>query len=172
MLDASLKAMLYMRVINHMIKNNRFSQTDLKNLLEGCNVNPSISSVVSTAFERHLAKDYHVSITLLAVTQIEALLREILKEEGVATTTPINSDFGLKEATLGALLDIPETRKILGENFTSYLQIYLCDKEHDNIRNKVAHGLMKPYEYTPEVSLRLLWIMLHLAIVKYRLLLK
>ncbi|ODS41440.1 MAG: hypothetical protein A7315_06200 [Candidatus Altiarchaeales archaeon WOR_SM1_79] len=171
MLDASLKAMLYMHAISHMIKNNRFNQTDLKNFLEGCNVSPNISSVVSSAFERHLAKDNHSSITLL-VTQIEALLREILKEEGVATTTPINSDFGLKEATLGALLDIPETRKILGENFTYYLQIYLCDQEHENIRNKVAHGLMKPYEYTPEVSLRLLWIMLHLAIVKYRLLLK
>ncbi|MFZ2455703.1 MAG: DUF4209 domain-containing protein [Candidatus Altiarchaeia archaeon] len=163
MLDASLKAILYLQAMTHLIENQKINQIDLKEFLEKCKVDNNIAAITSTAFERHLSKDYQSSITLF-VTQVESLIRQLLKEEGTATTIPINNEFGLQEAPLGTLLTgISQTQQILGKNFTRYIWIYLCDKEHENIRNKVAHGLMKPYEYTPEVSLRLLWILLYLA---------
>ncbi len=165
MLDASLKAILYLQVMTYLIENKKIDQVDLKDFLEKCKISSNLATIASTAFERHLSKDYQSSITLL-VTQIESLIRQLLKEEGVATTTPIDNDFGLQEAPLGTLLiGIPRTEQILGKNFTTYMWIYLCDKEHENIRNKVAHGLMKPDEYTPEISLRLLLILLHLAVI-------
>lgn len=165
MLEAQLKGLYLERLLDQVIERKAVTQKDVQEFLVLHGVNQSLAILISTAFERHVAGDYISSITTM-VSQVESLIRQKLKEKGVITTRAINPEFGLQEATLGVMLEKelrPDTIKLLGEDMTEYLRLYLTNKTTGNLRHRIAHGLMKPEEYTKDKSTRLLQIILYIA---------
>ncbi|MGX3067412.1 DUF4209 domain-containing protein, partial [Ursidibacter arcticus] len=84
--------------------------------------------------------DFGTAIYLLA-PQAENMVRQLLKSEGVTTTT-IGADNIEHEIGLSSLLDKPEAKDILGNDLWFELQAVFSSSLGPNLRNEVGHGLL------------------------------
>ncbi|HEY8744731.1 MAG TPA: DUF4209 domain-containing protein [Chloroflexota bacterium] len=109
--------------------------------------------VVQVGIDRYFAEDY-VSALHILVPQLEDAIRRILAILGVATTS--FRDGVTQEKTLDSVLSTAELRQTLGEDLTTYLQYLLVGQRADNLRNKVAHGLVKKPGCSREVTQQIL----------------
>ena len=85
-------------------------------------------------------RDFATSIHLLA-PQIEHIVRVHLKVAGVSTSH-LDQDGIETENGLSALIDLPETKVIFGEDLTFEIKALFCDQLGPNLRNNIAHGLL------------------------------
>lgn len=110
-----------------------------------CLVSPVIPSKRSKLFAKGLyfgfQRDFATAIHLLA-PQWEHLVRDILYESGVSTTTINNKDGITTECGLSTLLSKPESEEIFDESFLFEMKSFLTDPRGPNIRNYIAHGLL------------------------------
>lgn len=84
--------------------------------------------------------DFPTCIHLLA-PQVENMVRQLLKKQGVSTTT-IDTQGIENEIGLSSLLDKQRAREILGDNLWFELQAVFTSSLNANLRNEVAHGLL------------------------------
>ena len=93
-------------------------------------------------------RDFVTALHIL-VPQIEHMVRFHLKARGVSTTN-LDSNGIENENGLSTLMDLPETKKIFGENLSFEIKALFCDPVGANLRNELAHGLID-YEacYSP-----------------------
>ncbi len=84
--------------------------------------------------------DFATSLHLLT-PQIENMVRFHLKAAQVSTTH-LDQDGIETENGLSALVDIPQTTAIFGEDLTFEIKVLFCDQLGSNLRNNVAHGLL------------------------------
>jgi lysyl-tRNA synthetase class 1 len=90
-------------------------------------------------YERDLAKAVHV-----LVPQIERGLRGIVAKLGKPVTKPHPGDAGVGVAIgMGDILYSDEIIQALGPDLTLYLLALYADPHGLNLRNRVAHGLIK-----------------------------
>ena len=89
-------------------------------------------------------REFATSIHLLA-PQIEHMVRIPLKIAGVSTSH-LDQDGIETENGLSALIDLPETTAIFGENLTYEIKALFCDQMGPNLRNNIAHGLLNDQE--------------------------
>lgn len=84
--------------------------------------------------------DFSTSIHLLA-PQVENIVRQLLKKEGVSTTTTdlqgIENEIGLS-----SLLDKEKSKEILGDDLWFELHVVFTSSLSANLRNQIAHGLL------------------------------
>ena len=106
-------------------------------------------------------RDFVTALHIL-VPQIEHMVRLHLKARGVSTTNR-NSNGIENENGLSTLMDLPETKKIFGENLSFEIKALFCDPVGANLRNELAHGLID-YEacYSP-YSIYAWWLGLQLV---------
>lgn len=112
--------------------------------------------------------DDHIAASHVLVPQIEHALRRLLGLLGKATDKHRRSDLTVMvEKTLNDILEKESViRECLGEDVVMYLRVFLCDPRGLNVRNNVAHGLMKAEEFSRFISDRLLHIILLLAHIR------
>jgi hypothetical protein len=117
---------------------------------------------IKDGVERYFAEDFVGAIHVL-VPQIEAILRSMMQKFQIATTK-INRD-GIMEDHLGSYLRNPLVeQKILGEDFTVWLKVFLTEKAGGlNIRNYLAHGLIEFHQLTPDIASGVLFALLRLG---------
>lgn len=84
--------------------------------------------------------DFPTCIHLLA-PQVENMVRQLLKKQGVSTTT-IDTQGIENEIGLSSLLDKEQAREILGDDLWFELQAVFTSSLNANLRNEVAHGLL------------------------------
>jgi len=128
------------------------------------------SPVVSVGREGLFAKglyagyigDYVTSLHILS-PQIEHTLRTFLKESG-AKTTVIDSVGIETECGLSTLVDLPETKEILGAKYTFELKSLFCDEFGPNLRNEIAHGLLEENGFYSTESIYAWWWILSLVV--------
>ncbi len=89
-------------------------------------------------------RDFATSIHLLA-PQIEHMVRVQLKVAGVSTSH-LDQDGIETENGLSALIDIPETKTIFGEDLTYEIKALFCAQLGPNLRNNIAHGLLDDHQ--------------------------
>ena len=107
---------------------------DLSFLLEG----------VRAWFASDLVKALHV-----LVPQVESGLRGIVRQLGKPVTKAHPAVAGASVAlTMGDILNSEEVTEILGPDLTLYFLALYADPRGINLRNEVAHGLIKPGEIT------------------------
>jgi hypothetical protein len=106
--------------------------------------------------------DFSSAVHLLT-PQIEHLVRTILKDSDVHTTT-LNADGIDMECGLSTLLDKPEAADIIDENLLFELQVILADQKGPNLRNDVAHGLLNDSSSASFASVYIWWRMFKLVI--------
>lgn len=85
-------------------------------------------------------RDFVTALHLL-VPQIEHMVRYHLKEAG-ATTTNISIDGIENENGLSTLVELPEFKKVFGEDLVFEIRALFCDAFGPNLRNELAHGLL------------------------------
>lgn len=84
--------------------------------------------------------DFLVAVHLL-IPQLEYSIRYVLAQHGV-TTSGINSKGVQDEHSLNTTLYLPKIQEIFGEDITFDLQGLLVERFGNNLRNRMAHGLM------------------------------
>lgn len=94
-------------------------------------------------FERYYAGDY-ISALHILTPQIEGMLRSLLWQGGL-TVTGLNRDStGIDADTLSGLLRREDVQELLTEDLWRYLDTTLSSSQGLNLRNDIAHGLIKP----------------------------
>jgi hypothetical protein len=94
-------------------------------------------------FERYYAGDY-ISALHILTPQLEGVLRSLLWQGGL-TVTGLNRDStGIDADTLSGLLRREDVRALLTEDLWHYLDTTLSSPQGLNLRNDIAHGLIKP----------------------------
>ena len=109
--------------------------------------------------------DFPTAIHILT-PQIENAVRNHLRAAGVSTTG-IDQDGLEAEKSLNALLDLPETTKLFGENIAFELRALFCEQIGGNLRNEVAHGLLDDVASTSSYSVYAWWFALRLAYMSF-----
>ncbi|GAB1718746.1 MAG: DUF4209 domain-containing protein [Nitrosospira sp.] len=84
--------------------------------------------------------DFVVALHLL-VPQIEHMVRWHLRNAG-AKTTNLDKNGIENENSLSALMDMPESMQVLGEDLAFEVRALFCDAYGANLRNELAHGLL------------------------------
>ena len=106
------------------------------------------SPIVPTGRERLFGKalfagydrDFGTALHIL-VPQIEHMVRFHLKQEGIKTTYLDHSGIET-ENSLNTLIDLPDTKKMFGENVSFEIRALFCEPVGPNLRNEIAHGLL------------------------------
>ena len=107
-------------------------------------------------------QDFMTSIHLLT-PQIENMVRFRLKSAGVSTTH--RDQNGIRtEKGLSALMTIPKTVEVFGEDLTYELKTLFCDQIGPNLRNNIAHGLLDDQQCVTFDSVYAWWLGLKLVL--------
>ena len=124
------------------------------------------ASILRTGIEEYF-NGHHISAIHILVPQIEHVIRTILAFIGEPTDKPSGSRYTgvMEEKTLGTVLQDPALSKYVSEDARMYLITALTDRRGQNLRNRVAHGLMRPENFGWIVSDRLFHIICLLAIL-------
>lgn len=97
--------------------------------------------------ERYYAGDY-ISALHVLTPQVEGVLRSLLWQEGLAVTGFTRDAAGIDADTLSGLLRREDVQAVLGQDLWRYLDTALSAQDGLNLRNDVAHGLVKPAQVT------------------------
>ena len=116
--------------------------------------------LVEHGIRKHFECDYVASVHIL-VPQIEVALRSILTQRNIYVETTDGDAIGVKQ--MGGILSEASTKTILGREFTDYLLLKFTDREGMNVRNDVAHGLMKAKYFVLRLSCSLIYVLLGLT---------
>ena len=141
-------------------KERKISSESMSKFIEGIGILAGDSVLMEHGIDDHFKGDYISSIHIL-VPQIEVMLREILNQNSIPIEKMEQGAVSVKE--MGGILAEQSTKTILGEEFASYLQLKFTDKEGMNIRNEVAHGLMKPEKFDHVLCCSLIYVILKLC---------
>ncbi len=124
---------------------HRFSQRDFIDLARQSPIVPHGRAV---QFGRGLFAgydcDFVVAIYLLT-PQIEQLVRFHLQRAG-AITTKLDPSGIETEIGLSALIELPDTKRVFGDDLAFEIRAVFCDAFGPNLRNEVAHGLLDDLE--------------------------
>lgn len=116
--------------------------------------------VVDVGVHRYFDGDY-VSALHILVPQLEDTFRDILPRLGISR---ISVQQGItRERPLDIVLKTPELRAVLGEDLAVFFERYLVSPTSENLRHRVAHGLLKLGDITPQQAHRVLLCYLYLA---------
>lgn len=135
-------------------------------LLQSPIFDPDRASILKAGIEDYLQGRYVSAIHIL-IPQIEHVIRTILAFIGEPTDRPSTSRYTgvMDEKTLGAVLQEEAFAKYVNEDARMYLITALTDRRGQNLRNRVAHGLMRPENFGWIVADRIFHVLCLLAIL-------
>ena len=117
--------------------------------------------MILVGIERYFAGDYVSAIHIL-VPHLEDVLRRIIGELGVATTS--FAPGGLtREKPLKEVLDSPEVMNLLGDRVWFYFKYVLDHQLGENLRNDVAHGLITQERCSRQLTETVIHLLLRLT---------
>lgn len=117
-------------VNQYLNKNEIFDEDDIKTVKRG--------------IEKFLDGDYISAIHIL-VPKIENIIRSLMLKVGIPTT--IRDLDGIREGDLSSYLRRSEVEEMFGPDFNDFLRAFLTEKDAKNLRNRLAHGLVKYNEF-------------------------
>lgn len=106
-------------------------------------------------------RDFVTALHIL-VPQIEHMVRYRLKQAGVQTTNIDNNGIE-NENGLSSLMDLPQTKKIFGEDLSFEIRALFCAPFGPNLRNNLAHGLLDDRSCYPLETIYAWWLGLKLV---------
>lgn len=136
-------------IYTYLSKNELFTPDDLKTAKIG--------------FDAYFKADYISSLHIL-VPKLESMIRNIMQLVGITTT--ISDKDGIREGDLGSSLRKSEVEKMFGEDFNDFLKILLIEKDAINLRNRLAHGLLKYSEFNEVLASIIVFVYLRLGTLR------
>ncbi|ETA69283.1 hypothetical protein MettiDRAFT_2779 [Methanolobus tindarius DSM 2278] len=116
-----------------------------------------------TGIEAYFKSDYVTCMHIL-VPKLENIIRNLMYIGGIPTT--ITDMDGIREGDLGNYLRKEEVQNIVGEDFNDFLKILFIEKDSINLRNRLAHGLLKYIEFNEVFASLILFVYLRLGAVE------
>jgi len=122
-------------------------------------------SFIELGIRKFFEKDYISSLHIL-VPQFESCLRRMFSQAGFATTS-IKRGMVQHEETFNEFLNRDDVKEVLGESLHKCIQMIMVEQTGLNLRNKIAHGLIKVENCNKESNILILF--LYLQITKFKL---
>lgn len=119
--------------------------------------------LVANALYQGFEGDFGSAIHLLA-PQVENMIRQRLKQNGLVTTHTAQKDIE-NEIGLSSLVNLDGAREILGDDLWLELQAVFTDSLSANLRNEVGHGLLDDETSNSLYSVYAWWMVLRLVIL-------
>jgi len=155
--EALIKPCLYQLNLEHRIYEN--------DLFFIVNNNPFVPEDRKPLFIKGLIAGFNsdfIASTHILGLQIENSIRYILNNQGVVTTS-LSSEGIQEEIDINRLLDFKELIPILGEDLIFDLKGLLISRFGDNLRNKIAHGLLSSKDFSSSAMIYLWWLILQIC---------
>ena len=157
-----MKELSFAKAFQRLEEENRISVDSLVCFIKETGLFDEDSMIlVEHGIRKHFESDYVASVHIL-VPQIEVALRSILTQRNIHVETTDGDAIGVKQ--MGGILSEASTKTILGREFTDYLLLKFTDREGMNVRNDVAHGLMKAKYFGLRLSCSLIYVLLGLRL--------
>ncbi len=117
--------------------------------------------LVKAGIENFFKEDYVSSIHIL-VPQFESTFRRFLAKLGFATTS-LKKDMVQYEITFNEFLVKDYIKTFLGEDIHTLIQIIMVEPMGLNLRNEIAHGLIKQSDITKSKCILVIYLFLILT---------
>ncbi len=135
-------------------------------LVDLCNLSDIVPEkreiLVANALYQGFEWDFRSAIHLLA-PQVENMVRQLLKQNGLVTTHTAQKDIE-NEIGLSSLVNLDGAREILGDDLWFELQAVFTDSLSANLRNEVGHGLLDDETSNSLYSVYAWWMILRLVV--------
>jgi len=117
-----------------------------------------------TAYE---SKDFVKAIHVI-VPQIEYILRNFMARLGLPTRKRVRGHGGVTDAKgMNNVLEDPRVREVLTENLWRYLTLVYVERRGGmNLRNDLAHGLLRPESFNRHTADRVIHTLLALSLMR------
>lgn len=115
-----------------------------------------------------LAGDTMLAAHLL-VPQVENSIRYMLHSNGFDVSN-LNPDMTQPVKLLGPLMDMPETKQLLGEDLHFEIRGLLIEKTGYSFRNDLSHGFITERESYSESAVNCWWLILRMCVTTHRVL--
>lgn len=127
-------------------------------------IDPRHVPFLRQGFERYYANDY-ISALHILTPQVEGVLRSLLWQQGLVVTGMTRDARGIDADTLSGLLRRKDVQDALGPGNTlwRYLEIVLSAQDGLNLRNDIAHGLVKRAQVTKVTCVLVIHLLLCLT---------
>ena len=116
-------------------------------------------------FRHYFANDFASALHVL-IPRYEALLRGAFELGGTASFRSRRTQAGSEAETLGAFLRRPTVSNALPEDLREYIRLVLAEPSGWNLRNRIAHGLIRLQECTALEAAVVLHLFLLLTVIK------
>ncbi len=141
---------------------DQLNQDEIINFLNNnLKITNPLKSTIIEGIKKHFKEDYSESVRIL-VLNLEEIIRQILRNNGFETTFR-QADGSIRLKTFGQLLNDSNMKKIFGDDFLLYLKIKYVNPNFQNIRNRLAHGLIRKDEINKKLSLSIIFTILKLC---------
>jgi len=145
---------------------HRPTRRDFRNIAQSSAIVPADrEELFALALFHGFNQDFTSSLYILA-PQMENLVRSVLKNARVSTTT-FDADNIETENSLNALLQLPEATAIMGADLVYEIRALYCEQVGPNLRNRIAHGLFSDDESMSLHAAYAWWQMFRLVYVPY-----
>jgi hypothetical protein len=142
---------------------HRITERDLFTLCQNSRIiPPNRETLWAKGLYFGFEKDFIISSHLL-IPQIENLVRYVLKQNHIKTTT-LDTDGIETENGLSTLLKEPIIESIFGEDLAFDMKALLVEPIGGNLRNEIAHGLSEYNDLMSYNSVYLWWLWLKLIL--------
>jgi hypothetical protein len=162
MIDLQLKLeLLLLPIFEKLIARGLDTKILLRKLEECYLLDEDNLRFINVGIQRFFENDY-ISALHVLVPQYESILRSMFTKLGFATTS-IKKGIAQHEETFNVFLEREDIRLVLGEDLHKFIEMVMVKQRGFNLRNNVAHGLMKSNEYTKELTVLVIYMYLLLA---------
>lgn len=107
--------------------------------------------------------DNHLVASHILVFQLEGVLRDLLRKLGLPTFSFDHGSNKMREKLLPKVLEELQESSGIDFNLLKFIEVLLCDNRGDNLRNKIAHGLLPIEGFTKENNWLLLLVLIKLC---------
>lgn len=125
---------------NALITEGILTLEKLKEFFNENGLDNDLSLLLLDGFKYFISNEYHAALFIL-IPQLETFTKRIADKVGIPVIKKVLE--GIQDKTLGDFLLDEDFKNIIGDDLNTYLLWFLADKTGLNLRNKVAHGLIK-----------------------------
>lgn len=153
-------AVVYLEpIFRGLVEEYELDAEKLVDFLRGGVIDDDKLEVLRVGFERFLAGDY-VSAMHVLTPHLEDTLRRLIGKLNLPTTA-LRAGITFHEISLEQVLGTLSQQKVFQPNLIEYLRVFLCEQSSDNLRNRIAHGLVSLNECDRRRGI----ILLHMFII-------
>lgn len=158
---------IYCLIVSHVYIPFLKRRTDFDYTLHNLKIfDNDLNDLVLEAIHAYLNKRHFIFISTI-LPLIESKLRELLRDSGEADIQ-INDKGGYDFKVIGAFFRSAYVENFLTRSQLFILSLILDDRAGLNLRNKLAHGLMKPHEFNSYYSDILILILIFISCLDFK----